>query len=123
MKGTQKYYCLFALCGILISILFLTSTLNMSLKRSQEKSISFAQKDIKSNLASYNTSISLNNFSQKIYSQNHKFIIRKRKQQRKLSLIVELDSKIIDLNFSNTLQKEHSKPKLIDKSNHCCFLI
>jgi len=128
-KGTIKYCFLSAFCGLLFSSLFiLTSQTQTSTRGIDSGTISFpkdfqSQKLNSNNLGLYNAAFIFSNFSEKISTLKCKIVIQKRKHQNKPKVIDKLEAKLLTINFSNAFQKDSSQSKLINQSNHCCFLI
>ena len=74
-------------------------------------------------LTNHITSLALNLSSEKTARINSKPVVLKSKVRNKLKLLSNAGSILSTVDFYSSIQKYHYKPKLTDKSNHCCFLI
>ncbi|MHB1687762.1 MAG: hypothetical protein ACYCVH_10345 [Ignavibacteriaceae bacterium] len=119
-RGALKYCFL-----LLLYIPFIT--LNPKAKASggevEAYPISLYQQIDADNLTLHTASFDIKYCSAKISILTCMNLIQKRKHQNKLKVIDKLEAKLLTINFSNSFQKKSSQSKLIDQTNHCCFLI
>ena len=122
MKINLKYYFLSIFCGLIFISLSLTSAKDSNYRDNKLNRIIIEQNN-NFNLLNYNSnSVSFNYFIE-ISNLDLKIAIPRLRPQNKIQHFRSHEVSFLTIKYSNTSKVPISTPKILDKSNHCCFLI
>ena len=135
-KGILKYYFFYVFCILSVSSLFNFTpyaglSRHIGLAPQAQTFSGDGDSNILSQFQRFNNNsldfnghnLSVNNPPEKVSSFKNKLVSQRPPHQTKLKETGRIESKFLSANFSNSNNKELTRSKLIDKSNHCVFRI